>query len=169
MLRFRTWCYSVAAGGSSELEHTLGLHSLCDDKLTPGTRNSAGFSPCAEEHKQGHAHTCCQAAVPALGDTGFTKFSVILRRFTEGFHTYSLMCLLQLKNLNQLHCYSRCVRSVWKHWKLRTFCECLHRAPDQQMEETSWHTVPFTGLNRLSLIHTHTHMCSSGGSLEYTI
>lgn len=139
--------------------HT-GAPFLCN-KLSPGTRNSAQFPQCAKEKKQGHAHTCCQAAVLHSGtqvspDFFHQWFS------TEGFHTCSVVCLLQLKNLNQLHCYSRCVKSVWKHLEIEDISWVsahLHRAPHQhlQMQGTSQHSVPFTGLNSPSLTHKYTH------------
>lgn len=146
-------CYSVAAGGSSEPEHTLGLCSFCGDKLSPGTRNSAQFPQCAEEHKQGHAHPRCQAAVLALRDKGFTRFSVILYRRLP--HLISNVSLTDEELESTSLLLEMCEVSLetfgnWGHFPAQGPMPALENAG------TSQHSVPLTGLNRPSLIHKHT-------------
>lgn len=135
-------CYSVAAGGSSEPEHALGPHAFCGDKLSPGTRNSARLPPgCRRAQTRPCSHLlpgCCSC-------TRGHWFHQIINDSPQKAST-PRMCLLQLKNSNQLHCYSRCVRSVWKHFEtedLSWVSALLHRAPERhlQMQDTSQHSV----------------------------
>lgn len=106
-------CYLGNVSCGSESECMLRLPSFCGNKLCPGTMNSACFSPAAEEQNWDRAHADHQAAVLALRGRGFTRF------FTDSPQKATKsalwMGLLDLKNLNQLHCYSGCARSVWKH------------------------------------------------------
>lgn len=123
------------------------------------------FPQCAEEQKQDCTHSGCQAAVLVPGNVGFTRF------FTDSAKKASKsaleMGLLDVKNLNQLHCCLGYVRSAWKHlespdWGHFTSVCIIHicrRPPERrlQMLETPQHSEPFTGLS--TQIRTHAPQC----------
>lgn len=123
------------------------------------------FPQCAEEQK-----LCSRWLPGCCSCTQDSRFHQVFHWFsTESFHICSLKETFRRKELESasllLGMHEVSLEPLGKP-RLRTFHECLryshicHRPLEQHLHmlETSQHSIPFTGLSKLSLIHKCTYM-----------